>query len=100
MIGIITINYNQYQQTQEFLESLNLVKKAKNAWVYIADLSSKKESINTQKYRFQVTIEKKENKGYSFGVNCGLRFFLNKGTEQFCVVNNDILFDNHFLIEV
>jgi len=100
MIGIITVNYNQYQQTQEFLDSLNSVQKAKKAWVYIADVSSKKELINIQKYQFPVTIEEKENKGYAFGVNCGLRFFLRKGVERFCVVNNDIIFDQDFLIEV
>jgi GT2 family glycosyltransferase len=99
-IGLITVNYNQYQQTQEFLDSLNLVKKAKTAWVYIADVSSKKELINIQKYQFPVTLEKKENNGYAFGVNCGLRFFLDKGVEQFCVVNNDIIFDKDFLVNV
>lgn len=36
-IGIATVNYNQYQQTQEFLESLTFVKKTNEALVYIAD---------------------------------------------------------------
>jgi len=99
-IGIVTVNYNQYQQTKEFLESLNLIKKANDIWVYIADLSLKKESINTQNYQFPVIFEKKENKGYAFGVNCGIKFFLKKKIEKFCVVNNDIVFDQNFLIEV
>jgi len=99
-IGFITVNYDQYQQTKEFLDSLNLLKNKENAWVYIADVSSKKGLINTKKYPFSITLEKKENKGYAFGVNCGLRFFLDKGVEQFCVVNNDILFDKDFLIKV
>jgi len=100
MIGLITVNYNQYQQTKEFLESLNSVQKAKKAWVYIADVSSKKEVITLKRYQFPVTLEEKENKGYAFGVNGGLNFFLAKGIEKFCVVNNDILFAKDFLITV
>jgi GT2 family glycosyltransferase len=100
MIGLITVNYNQYQQTKEFLESLNSVQKAKNAWVYIADVSSKKEVITLKGYQFPVTLEEKENKGYAFGVNGGLNFFLAKGIKKFCVVNNDILFAKDFLITV
>jgi len=97
MIGIITINYNQYPQTKEFLNSLNLTSQAKNAWVYIADVSSKKKPILNQDYKFKLTVEDKENKGYAFGVNCGLNFFLKNNFDKFCVVNNDILFDKNFL---
>jgi len=100
MLGIITVNYNQYQLTKEFLDSLNSVKNAKNAWVYIADVSSKEGLINTQNYNFFVTVEKKENKGYAFGVNCGIKFFLDRKIDKFCVVNNDVIFDKYFLIEI
>jgi len=99
-IGIITVNYNQYKQTKEFLDSLNLVKKKENIFVYIADFSSRKEFIETKKYQFSIVLEKKENKGYAFGINCGLKFFLNKNFAKFCIVNNDILFDKDFLLNV
>jgi GT2 family glycosyltransferase len=78
IIGLITVNYNQYQQTKEFLESLNSVQKPKKAWVYITDVSSKKELITLKEYQFPVTLEEKENKGYAFGVNCGFKFFFSE----------------------
>ena len=43
MIGLITVNYNQYQLTREFLDSLATVNDVKNLSVYIADVSTKKE---------------------------------------------------------
>ncbi|MDH7476718.1 MAG: glycosyltransferase family 2 protein [Microgenomates group bacterium] len=100
MIGIITVNYNQYQQTEEFLDSLTKVKNSQKALVYITDLSSFKKNLNIKKYPFTVVVEKKENKGYAFGVNCGLRYFLNREINYFCVLNNDIFFDKNFLDEV
>ena len=45
MIGLITVSYNQYQLTREFLDSLATVKNAKDLSVYIADVSTKKEII-------------------------------------------------------
>ena len=45
MIGLVTVNYNQYQLTREFLDSLSTVKNAKKVTVYIADVSTKKEDF-------------------------------------------------------
>jgi GT2 family glycosyltransferase len=100
MIAIITVNYNQYRQTDEFLKSFNQVKKANNALIYLADLSSVKKPIITEGLRYRVIIETKENKGYAFGINCGLKYLLKQGFNKFCIVNNDIFFDKNFLIEV
>ena len=50
MIGLATVNYNQYQLTREFLDSLADVEGAKNLSVYIADVSTTKEQFKIGKY--------------------------------------------------
>lgn len=99
MIGLITVNYNQYQMTKDFLDSLKTVKNAKNLKVYIADVSSKKEEFKIGKYPFEVINVLLPNKGYAFGINEGTKYFLKQGLKQFCAINNDIYFDKNFSIE-
>ena len=100
-IGIIIINYNQYQMTREFLDSLARVIDAKNANVYIVDASTIKERFNLKGYPFKhLALDKKENKGYAYGVNEGVRYFLKHGIKRFCVVNNDVVLDKNFLTEL
>src|SRR3990167_1488415 len=100
-IGIITINYNQYRMTREFLDSLASVKNAKNAYVCIIDVSTNKEKINLKGFPFKhLALVEKENKGYAYGVNEGVKYFLKKGVDKFCVVNNDVVLDKNFLTEI
>ncbi|MGB9707282.1 MAG: glycosyltransferase [Microgenomates group bacterium] len=99
MIGIITVNYNQNKITVDFLDSLKEAKNNKKISLFIADLSTKKELIINKNYPFEIKVIEKENKGYAYGINSGLKYFLNKGVDKFCVVNNDILFKKNFLIE-
>lgn len=99
MIGLITVNYNQYKLTEEFLESLKTVKNAKNLAVYIADVSSVKENFKIKKYPFKVILKQLPNKGYAFGINKGTKYFIKQGINQFCAINNDIYFDKNFANE-
>jgi len=96
MIGLITVNYNQYQLTRDFLDSLKTIKNAKKVAVFIADVSSKKEEFKIGKYPMSVVIKSLPNKGYAYGINQGTKFFLKKGLTKFCAINNDILFDKNF----
>ena len=101
MFGIITINYNQPQLTKEFLDSLGMVENANQAMVYIADVSTNKEKIETKKYSFKsLKIINEKNGGYAYGINQGVRYFLSLGIDKFCVLNNDISFDKNFLSQV
>lgn len=99
MIGIITVNYNAYPQTKEFLESLARVEQNTQCSVYIADASNNKKDLSFNS-PFRIHVEHIENKGYSHGINNGLRYFKKRGITQYCIVNNDIYFDSQFLVEV
>ncbi|MFA6017240.1 MAG: glycosyltransferase family 2 protein [Patescibacteria group bacterium] len=99
MIGIITVNYNQYQLTREFLDSLATVKNANDLSVYIADVSTKKEIFKTGKYPMKVTVISHPNNGYAFGINQGAKYFIKKGLDKFCAINNDVFFDRNFSIQ-
>lgn len=101
MVGFITVNFNQYPITQDFLNSFK-EKRDKNIdfKIFIADLSNKKQKISTTKYPFSVFVKQGENKGYAYGVNLGLDYFLKQGINDFCVLNNDIYIDKNFILEV
>ncbi len=99
MIGLVTVNYNQYQLTREFLDSLAKIKNPENVSVFISDVSTKKEPFKIGKYPMKVVLKTLPNRGYAFGVNEGVRYFLKNGLDNFCAINNDILFDNNFIFE-
>ncbi|MEK7109629.1 MAG: glycosyltransferase family 2 protein [Patescibacteria group bacterium] len=99
MIGLITVNYNQYQLTREFLDSLATVKNANDLTVYIADVSTKKEAFKIASYPMKVVIKSLTNNGYAFGINEGTKYFLKKGLDKFCAINNDIFFDRSFSVQ-
>ena len=100
MIGLTTVNYNQYQLTRELLDSLGTVKNANDLVVYIADVSTNKETFKIENnYPMKVVIKPLPNKGYAFGINEGTKYFLKKGFDKFCAINNDVFFDKNFSIE-
>jgi len=99
MIGLITVNYNQYQMTRDFLESLRLVKDPSSIAVYIADLSTKKEILSVNNLPFETELETLPNKGYAYGINQGIAYFKKQGVNRFCAINNDIFFDLNFAVE-
>ncbi|MEK7633517.1 MAG: glycosyltransferase family 2 protein [Patescibacteria group bacterium] len=96
MIGLITVNYNQYQLTREFLDSLVTVKNTKDLTVFIADVSDKKEVFKIDKYPMKVILKSLPNNGYAFGINEGTKYFLKRGLDKFCAINNDVFFDHNF----
>lgn len=99
MIGLVTVNYNQYKLTREFLDSLSSVKNVKKLSVFIADVSTKKEDFEIKNYPMKITIQSLPNKGYAYAINQGTKFFLKKNVTKFCAINNDIIFDKNFAIE-
>lgn len=100
MIGLVTVNYNQYKMTREFLESIATVKNADKLIVYIADVSSKKEDFDLRvKYPFEVIMQSLPNLGYAYGINQGIKTFMKENIDQYCAINNDILLDKNFANE-
>lgn len=99
MIGLITVNYNQYNIVKDFLDSIVSVNNAKNLKVYIANVSTKKQPFKIGEYPMEVININLPNKGYAFGINEGTKYFLKQGLTQFCAINNDIYLDKNFAIE-
>jgi hypothetical protein len=84
-LAIITVNYNNYPDTQQLTECINQEKNQLYK-IFVADLSDKKISVSYP----QTEVIDLPNKGYAFGVNAGLKKALEQGFTQFVVVNNDI----------
>jgi len=99
MLGIITVNYNQYQLTREFLDSIASVNNAKNLFVYIADVSTKKEVLKIDGYPMKIILKSFLNNGYAFGINEGTKYFIKNNLTKFCAINNDVIFDKNFAVE-
>jgi len=100
MIGLTTVNYNQYKLTYEFLDSLATVNNAKDLSVYIADVSTKKEEFNIDKrYPMKIEVKSLPNLGYAYGINTGTKYFMKKGFDKYCAINNDVLFDRNFSLQ-
>lgn len=90
-LAIITVNYNAYRITSEFLACFK--ETAKNHKIFISDLSDKRETILK---REDCEVILTENKGYAHGVNVGLQKALEQGFEYFAIINNDTRIENNF----
>jgi GT2 family glycosyltransferase len=87
LVSIVTINYNQYQITREFLKSLSLLN-YQNYEVIVIDNASVEDhcvDLQTEFPRARV-FRTKQNLGFTGGNNIGIK--LAKG-EYFLVINND-----------
>ena len=47
----------------------------------------------------KVVLKSLPNNGYAFGINEGTKYFLKKGFDKFCAINNDIFFDRNFSLQ-
>src|SRR3989344_7737940 len=90
-LGIITVVYNNYDVLKDFFASLEK-QTNKNFHVFIADLSTKREVIRTNKIPF--SLIECTNLGYAFGVNMGINHAIKEGMDHFCVINDDVFFKN------
>lgn len=94
MLALIIVYYNKPNNLKEFLGSLS-----KNIdqdfCLFITDLSKKLQP--TKLYQFDEEIIQTANKGYSHGINACLKMAVEKGYDQFCVLNYDITFDKNLI---
>lgn len=96
-IAIITVIYENYQTSLNFFSSLKN-QTNQNYHLFLANLSKSKAPAEwLEKIPPQNTIIKSENKGYSFGVNLGLKKALQEGYQYFCIINNDTYFKKNFV---
>lgn len=96
-LALITVVYENYTVLDEFLKSLN-DQSNRNFHLFICDLSDSKKTIpNTN---FPTTILPAKNKGYSHGVNIGLKESMKQHYKYFCILNNDTYFNKDFVENV
>jgi len=82
-IAVITVNFNNYQVTRDFIAYF---KDCVNYKIFVSDLSSTRQELKTNSH---IKINIADNKGYAYGVNLGLKNALEEGFTQFIVINND-----------
>ena len=97
MLALLIIYYNHPEQLQDFLLSLKK-NQTKEIKLFIADLS---QNLKLEKnYGLNIQIIPGKNKGYSYGVNLGLKAALSQNISQFCVLNYDTYLDSRFVKQV
>lgn len=96
-IAIITVAYNNYTVLEDFLTSLKN-QTNKNFHLYIADASTKKETITAE--GIKLTVLPIENLGYAHGVNVGIQEAMKESIEKFCVINDDVYFEKDFVATI
>ncbi|OGK23432.1 hypothetical protein A3A46_03225 [Candidatus Roizmanbacteria bacterium RIFCSPLOWO2_01_FULL_37_13] len=92
-LAIITVVYENYTVLDDFLASLRN-QTNKNYYLYCIDVSIHRYTINLKGIPAETVYA--ENKGYSHGVNIGLKKAIANNFEHFCIMNNDVYFKEDF----
>ena len=93
-LAIITVIYQNYSILKKLFESLE-GQKNKSFRLFLADLSDQKKQISGINFPF--SIFHSQNLGYAHGVNLGLKKAIEQGFDKFCIINNDVYFENNFI---
>jgi len=97
-VAIIILNWNNWQDTVECVQSLQRVDYP-NYQLIIVDNGSENDSIAQIKlrYRDSLVLETGENLGFSGGVNVGINHALESGADLILLINNDTLVEKDFM---
>lgn len=98
-ISIILLHWKDYNSTKKCINSiLNSI--YSNYEIIIVDNFSNDGSVELLKseYSNAIFIYNEDNYGFSKGVNQGLKYAFNNGSEWFLILNNDMIVDPYFLI--
>lgn len=89
-VFIIILNWNQYDDTKECLESLDKLE-YQNYDIVIVDNGSKDDSFEKLKKEFprHAFIKNKENLGFACGNNIGIEFAMENKADYILLLNND-----------
>jgi GT2 family glycosyltransferase len=101
-IAIVILNWNGLQDTLECLESLKTIVYP-NYVIVVIDNGSKGNDAEIIKEKFGdfvCVIEEEKNLGFTGGCNVGIRWALHSGAKYVLLLNNDIVVDPDFLIEL
>lgn len=104
-IGIVILNYKNYEETIDCLENV-LRQKNIDLEIVVVDNGSNNESVNfigewIKPYEKITLISSKNNLGFAKGNNLGIKFLLEKGIDFIIVSNSDISFtDENILMQL
>lgn len=122
-IGIVVLNYNNFSDTQETIQSLLKCIDATKHVLLVVDNASTDTSWNDLKLANSVSakelsvhntntqlldsmpvvhlIQSNENKGYAYGNNCGIKqCLLDQSITHVWVLNNDVALDKNCLVHI
>ena len=100
---VTLVNFNGLKDTLACLESLDKVRVQDfELSVVVVDNASQEIFKTEKKYeKFKLKIIRSEqNLGFAGGQNLGIRYGLENGIDYFVVLNNDVLLDKDFLVEL
>jgi GT2 family glycosyltransferase len=86
-LAIVTVDYNNHQDTHDFLTSAKKLKFAKDVDVEIITVDN-----GSDEPLSGAVIQTGENLGFTGGYNRGIAYALASGADFIAVVNNDVLF--------
>lgn len=100
-VGVILLNYNNYTDTEECLESLLKISYV-NYKIYVVDNCSTDSSFTQLTCKYQennriILIQSGKNGGFSFGNNIGIKAAIDDECCYILILNNDTIVDRHFL---
>lgn len=97
-VSIIILNWNNYKDTKECLESLKKISYS-NYEVIIVDNGSENDSTQKLQKEFpqHTYLYNKDNLGFTGGNNIGMEYAIKAGTDFVLVLNNDVIVANNFL---
>ncbi len=93
-LAIITVVYENYTVLKDFLKSLEQ-QSNKNFKLFIIDLSIHRNTISIKE--IDSILIYADNKGYSHGINLGIRKAIEEDFKLFCILNNDTYFKENFV---
>ncbi len=90
-VSVVIVNYNGYQLLEDCISTLQKYTTGVNYEVIVVDNGSSFEDVKSVISKFSgiKVIEQKENKGFSFANNVGIKAAVGK---NFLLLNNDIVF--------
>ncbi len=100
--GIVIVNRDLKNDTAECIDSLMGAGAALED-ILVVDNGSKDDSVAFLRKRFgnkMNQLEAKENFGYPYGLNIGIKFFMSLGKKWFILMNNDVIVAPDFLAEI
>ena len=100
-VGIVILNWNNFEDTKECLDSI-LNQSHRNFEVVVIDGGSTNNStkIIQEKYPHFHYIYSERDSGYSGGNNIGISYFMQKKVEFILSMNNDVMLDKRCLQEL